>query len=238
MGKSKKDKTKKKTIRGWLIKTALKCILALMFFTVLQVLLFKFVNPPGTVNMVYEWTMGQYFEAPYVPSAYQWKDLKKISPHLQQAVLASEDQRFLNHHGFDFTEIRNVIDDVLENKGFRGASTISMQAARSLYLPSSRTVYRKAAEAWYTILIELIWDKKRIMEIYLNTVDWGTGIVGAQAGAQAYFSRDASALTPPQAALMAAVLPSPHKWSARNPGPYVQKRKKRILAQMKAMPVL
>ncbi|HCY85228.1 MAG TPA: monofunctional biosynthetic peptidoglycan transglycosylase [Desulfobacteraceae bacterium] len=231
-------KSKKKTFGGWLIRTVLKCILALVFLTCLQVLTFKFVNPPGTVNMVYEWTMGRFFEAPYVPSAYHWNDMDDISPHLRRAVLASEDQRFLTHHGFDFTEIRNVIDDMMENKGFRGASTISMQAARSLYLPASRTVYRKAAEAWYTILIELFWDKKRILEIYLNTVDWGTGIVGAQAGARAYFSRDAATLTAPQAALMAAVLPSPHKWSAKKPGPYVKKRQKRILAQMKAMPVL
>ena len=188
--------------------------------------------------MVYEWVRGNYFDAPYVSPKYEWKNLEDISPYLQQAVLASEDQRFLTHHGFDFQEIRNVIDDVFANRGFRGASTISMQAARSLYLPASRSILRKLGEAWYTIIIELVWDKKRILEIYLNTVDWGTGIVGVQAGAQAYFSCNAKDLTPAQAALMAAILPSPHKWSATNPGSYVQKRQDRILKQMRTMPVL
>ena len=204
----------------------------------LQVLAFKFINPPGTVNMVYEWVRGTFFDKPYVTPVYDWRDLDDISVHLKRAVLASEDQRFLSHNGFDFTEIRKVIDEVMDNQGFRGASTITMQAARSLFLPSSRSVLRKLAEAWYTVLMELIWDKPRIFEIYLNTVDWGTGIVGAQAGARAYFSQDAERLSPAQAALMAAVLPSPHKWSARSPGPYVKKRMRRIMGQMPAMPRL
>ncbi len=232
------DKSKKKTLRGWLIRTGMKLILLVVMLTLGQVLIFKYVNPPGTVNMAYEWVMGRYFDAPYVPSTYAWKDINKISPNLRQAVLASEDQRFLKHHGFDFEEIRNVIDQVMANRGFRGASTISMQAARSLYLPASRSIFRKAAEAWYTILIELIWDKERILEIYLNTVDWGTGIVGAQAGARAYFSCNAEQLSPSQAALMAAILPSPHKWSIKTPGPHVLKRKARILNQMRTMPLL
>ena len=231
-------KSKKKTFRGWLIRAGVKLCLLFVVLTFGQVLIFKYFNPPGTVNMAYEWVLGRYFDAPYVPSTYTWRDISKISPHLRKAVLASEDQRFLKHHGFDFEEIRNVVDQVIANKGFRGASTISMQTARSLYLPASRTIFRKAGEAWYTILIELTWDKKRILEIYLNTVDWGTGIVGAQAGARANFSCDADRLTPSQAALMAAILPSPHKWSAKDPGPYVLKRKKRILNQMRTMPVL
>lgn len=212
--------------------------LTLAVITVLQVLTFKVINPPCTVNMVYEWVLGNWFDRPYIPSAYVWKDLDAISPHLKQAVLASEDQRFLTHSGFDFHEIRNVIDEVMANQGFRGASTITMQAARSLFLPSSRSLARKAAEAWYTVLMELFWDKPRIFEIYLNTVDWGTGIVGAQAGARTYFSRNAGQLTRSQAALMAAVLPSPHKWSASSPGPYVKKRMQRIMTQMAAMPRL
>lgn len=229
-------KTVKKRVRARLVRLGLTFSLAVIMLTLAQVLAFRFVDPPGTVNMAYEWIRGRYFDVPYVRSVYEWRDMAEISPYLKQAVLASEDQRFFNHHGFDFREIRNAIGDLMEKKGFRGASTISMQAARSLYLPASRTVYRKAAEAWYTILIELVWDKNRILEIYLNTVDWGTGIVGAQAGARAYFSCDADRLTPSQAALMAAVLPSPHKWSARNPGPHVRKRQKRILGQMRFMP--
>jgi len=223
-----------KKLTGLLIRL----IFLLVMVSALQVLAVRIVNPPGTVNMVYEWIRGTVFDKPYVAKAYAWKDLDDISPHLRQAVLASEDQRFLSHNGFDFTEIRKVIDEVMANQGVRGASTITMQAARSLFLPSSRSIARKLAEAWYTVLMELFWDKHRILEIYLNTVDWGTGIVGAQAGARAYFNRDAGQLTPSQAALMAAVLPSPHKWSARSPGPYVKKRMKRIMGQMGAMPRL
>jgi len=219
-----------------MIRAGIRLCLMLILFSVFQILTFKFFNPPGTVNMAYEWAMGKYLKAPYIPSAYAWKNIEQISPHLQKAVLASEDQRFLTHHGFDFKEIKNVIKDVFARKGMRGASTISMQAARSLFLPASRSVVRKLGEAWYTILIELIWDKKRILEIYLNTVDWGTGIVGAQAGARAYFSCNADELTRSQATLMAAILPSPHKWSAKNPSPHVRQRRDRILRQMKAMP--
>lgn len=232
------EKKQKITIRGWIIRTGIRLCLVLIILSFCQVLTFKLFNPPGSVNMAYEWVMGKYFDAPFVPSVFTWKDLEHISPHLKQAVIASEDQRFLTHSGFDFKEIEIVIKDVLAKKGFRGASTISMQAARSLFLPASRSVVRKLGEAWYTILIELVWDKKRIFEVYLNTVDWGTGIVGAQAGARAYFSCDADKLTPSQAAVMAAILPSPHKWSAKRPGPHVRKRRDRILKQMKAMPVL
>ena len=228
----------KKSIIGWMIGTLVKLAVLLALISILQVAVIKVVNPPGTVNMAYEWVLGTWFDKPYVPHTYVWRDLNDISGHLKQAVLASEDQRFLSHNGFDFQEIRRVIDEVIANQKLRGASTISMQAARSLFLPSSRSVSRKAAELWYTILLELLWDKQRILEIYLNTVDWGTGIVGAQAAAMAYFSKDAGQLTPDQAALMAAVLPSPHKWSATHPGPYVQKRMRRIKVQMAAMPTL
>jgi monofunctional biosynthetic peptidoglycan transglycosylase len=144
----------------------------------------------------------------------------------------------MDHHGFDFREIKNAVEEIINHKGFRGASTISMQTARSLFLPSSRTFARKLAEAWYTVMIELVWDKKRILEIYLNTVDWGRANVGAQAAAQAYFSCDAKDLTAKQAALLAAILPSPHKRSAVTPDPHVLRRQSRILKQMKNMPVL
>jgi len=227
-----------KTLAGQMIRLMVHLLLLLVLVSALQVLAVKFVNPPGTVNMVYEWVLGTFFDKPYVEPVYAWKNIDNISIHLKQAVLASEDQRFLAHNGFDFLEIRKVVDEVMANRGFRGASTITMQAARSLFLPSSRNLLRKLAEAWYTVLMELIWDKPRIFEIYLNTVDWGTGIVGAQAGARTYFDQDAGQLSPAQAALMAAVLPSPHKWSARSPGPYVKKRMKRILGQMGTMPRL
>ncbi len=223
---------------GGLWKFFFKLILSLVFFSVFQVLVFKYLDPPGTVNMIWERLLSQFNQTEYIKPQYSWQTLVKISPHLKQAVLASEDQRFLTHNGFDFKEMKIVIENMVNKHQFRGASTISMQAARSLFLPSSRSLFRKAAEAWYTILIELFWDKQRILEVYLNTVDWGTHLVGAQAGAQGYFSCDAEQLTQHQAALMAAVLPSPHKWSAKNPSAYILNRQQRILKQMQAMPLL
>ena len=223
---------------GGLWKFFFKLILSLVFFSVFQVLVFKYLDPPGTVNMIWERLLSQFNQTEYIKPQYSWQTLVKISPHLKQAVLASEDQRFLTHNGFDFKEMKIVIENMVNKHQFRGASTISMQAARSLFLPSSRSLFRKAAEAWYTILIELFWDKQRILEVYLNTVDWGTHLVGAQAGAQGYFSCNAEQLTQHQAALMAAVLPSPHKWSAKNPSAYILNRQQRILKQMQTMPLL
>ncbi len=226
----------KKTIFDWIRKAVLRLVLLLVAVSFLQVAALTFFNPPGTVNMVYEWAIATWKDMAFKSRAYKWTDIEDISPYLQKAVLASEDQRFFHHHGFDFTEIKHALGDIITGKGLRGASTISMQAARSLFLPSSRSVIRKIAEAWYTVIIELVWSKKRILEIYLNTVDWGKANVGAQAAAQAYFSCNARDLTADQAALLAAILPSPHKWSAVNPTPYIIQRKERILKQMPPMP--
>lgn len=230
---------KKRTkLAKWMIRTLVKLAIALVAVTAVQVWTLKYINPPVTVNMVYEWILGNYFNHPYVRPVYAWKDLEQISPHLRRAVLASEDQRFLTHHGFDLHEMQNVVEGMLDGQGFRGASTITMQASRSLFLPASRSILRKLAEAWYTIWMELLWDKARILEIYLNTVDWGTGLVGAQAAARHNFNTHAGRLTPSQAALLAAVLPSPHKWSAKTPSDYIKTRQKWIMSQMPAMPAI
>ncbi len=231
-------KKKKKSFLGWIWRSFITLCLVLVFFSIFQVLIFKYVNPPGTVNMAWEIILFKINKTKHINSKYSWQDLEKISIHLQKAVLASEDQRFLLHHGFDFEELKIVFEDMVYKHQFRGGSTISMQAARSLFLPFSKSFLRKLSEAWYTVLMELFWDKKRILEIYLNTVDWGTGLVGAQAGARAYFSSDAEKLTKPQAALMAAILPSPHKWSVKNPSSYIKKRQQRIMKQMTSMPLL
>ncbi len=233
-----KKKTQRHAIAAWVFKTLVKFFLVLVSLTLLQVAVLKYVNPPFTVNMVWERLRHQWFDAHYVVPAYEWRNLSDISPHLKQAVIAAEDQRFLTHHGFDFQEIKIVINDVFEGKSARGASTITMQAARSVFLPATRNPLRKLGEVWYTLLIELIWDKMRILEMYLNTVDWGTGIVGAQAGAWRYYQSSAAELTPDQAALMAAILPSPHILSPSEPTPSMETRQQRILSDMPRMPLL
>lgn len=209
-----------------------------MFLTLVQVLALRFINPPFTPNLAWEWAQSVLEKKPRQRPAYTWKNLQDISPHLRKAVLAAEDQRFLTHNGFDFNEIKNAVKTLIEKKKLRGASTISMQTARSVFLLSSRSMVRKLAEIYYTLLIELFWDKHRILEMYLNTVDWGTHITGAEAAAQQYFSTTARHLTPAQAALMTAVLPNPHRWSVRYPSAYLKGRQQKIMADLQRMPLL
>ena len=173
----------------------------------------------------------------YQPNKF-WRPLKDISPHLRKAVLAGEDQRFLSHHGFDFTELNQAIKEMALKKGFRGASTISMQVARTVFLWPKRSWVRKAGEAYYTVLIEILWRKERILEIYLNTVDWGSGLMGAEAASRKYFQCSSARIFSNQAALLAAILPNPDKWSPINPSAWVLMRQKRILKDMKRMPLL
>jgi monofunctional biosynthetic peptidoglycan transglycosylase len=164
--------------------------------------------------------------------------LEEISPHLRKAVLAGEDQRFLSHHGFDFTEMGEAFQDILSGGRTRGASTITMQTARTVFLWPERTWFRKLAEAYYTVWIETFWSKQRILEVYLNTVDWGRGIVGGEAASRAYFGVSADRLSRSQAALLVAILPNPHAWSPIRPNWIVLRRQARILKDMNKMPLV
>ena len=203
-----------------------------------QVLLLRFVNPPFTVRTARAWFQNKLTMRQDQRPLYHWRQLKEISPHLRKAVLAGEDQRFLSHHGFDFVEMNRAFWDILTEKGTRGASTITMQAARTMFLWPGRSWLRKIAEAYYTLLIEIFWSKERILEIYLNTVDWGTGIMGAETASRRYFHTPSSRISASQAALLAAILPNPHKWSPINPSRQVEERKRRIMQDMARMPLI
>ena len=232
---------KKRRIKNWwtkLRKVAFKCVFCIFLFTQLQVISLKFINPPTTPNVAWEWGEALIKKAPEKKPSYHWTKIESISPYLRRSVLAAEDQRFLSHNGFDYNEIRNAVKTIIKRKKPRGASTISMQTARSVFLLSSRSLARKAAEAYYTVLIEIFWSKRRILEMYLNTVDWGTGVTGAEAAAQKYFSKSARKLTAAEAALMTAVLPNPHRWSVRKPTPYLQSRQRQIMKDQRIMPLL
>lgn len=233
-----KKKSKIKTFFLNLNKLLLKVVFILFLFTLLQVFALKFINPPLTPNVA--WEIGEAFikKDPSKRPDYRFKKIEEISPHLRRAVLAAEDQRFLSHNGFDTTEIVNALKRFMKTRRIRGASTISMQTARSVFLLSSRSGFRKAAEIYYTVLIELMWDKQRILEMYLNTVDWGTAITGAEAAAQNYFGVSAKNLNRSQAALMTAVLPNPHRWSVKQPTDYLRARQSNILKSMPLMPLL
>jgi monofunctional biosynthetic peptidoglycan transglycosylase len=232
-----KKKNKHKFLT-WICKTIIKIIFFVFCFTIIQVFTLKYINPPFTPNTAWEWAESIIKDQPEKRPKYKFKNLQDISPHLQRAVIAAEDQRFLSHNGFDFTEIKIVIKTLLKKKELRGASTISMQTARSVFLLSSKSIFRKIAEMYYTVLIELFWDKSRILEMYLNTVDWGTGVTGAQAASLKYFSKQARDLTLSQAALMTAILPNPHKWSVKNPSAYIKMRQGKIMKDLPKMPLL
>lgn len=231
----KKEKKKKKKLLRVLISYTVKLFFLFFLIAVLQVVSLRYIDPPFSFSTAVLMLKNTFTDKKYIIPEGEWRPLKDISPLLVKAVLASEDQRFMVHNGFDFEEINLAVKDIIESKRVRGASTITMQAARTVFLWHDRTVFRKLAEAYYTFLMELIIPKVRIIEIYLNMVDWGNGIIGAEAASKKYFNVSASDLNASQAALLAAVLPSPHRWSPNNPNRQVLARKRKILKSMDRM---
>jgi len=198
-------------------------ILSVLFFfalpaPVILLLIFRILPVPFTPQMAINFVT-------FNPVHYSWRGMGEISPYLQRAVIGSEDQNFCNHHGFDWKEIDDAWRDYTKrHKPLRGASTLSQQTARELFLTPVRSFVRKGVEAWLTVLIEGLWPKQRILTVYLNVVDWGHGNFGAEAASQDYFGIPAEALSRAQAARLAAVLPNPERWKADRPGRYVRRR--------------
>jgi monofunctional biosynthetic peptidoglycan transglycosylase len=187
-----------------------------------SVLVYRFIPPPVTILMVQRLFEGKGLDR-------RWVSLKKMSPALPNAVIAAEDARYCSHFGFDFQALEKAMAHNKRRPGrIRGGSTISQQTAKNVFLWPQRSYVRKGLEAYFTVLIETLWGKKRIMEVYLNTVEWGPGVYGADSAARKYFGVGADQLSPAQAARLAAILPSPLKWRAAKPGPYVRKRSQRI----------
>ncbi len=206
----------------------------LVLVSLLQVASLRYINPPFfLITPVKSITQG--FNARSTGPSVRWRSMEQMPPYVKKAVLAAEDQRFLTHNGFDLIELNKAIKDMVTGKGHRGASTITMQVARTVFLWPARTWVRKGFEAYYTVLLEVFLPKKRILEVYLNTVDWGKGIRGVEAAARAYFHVSATHVNRAQAALLAAILPSPHRWSPTKPNARVLGRQKRILNDMNKM---
>jgi monofunctional biosynthetic peptidoglycan transglycosylase len=168
---------------------------------------------------------------------HHWVSLEKMSPSMPVAVMASEDQRFLTHHGFDFDAIQKAAESNKDGKKIRGGSTISQQTAKNVFLWPGRSWIRKGFETYFTFLIELLWSKQRIMEVYLNSIEMGDGIYGVDAVAEYHFNTDASGLSRADCALIAATLPNPRKFSSKEPSAYMLKRQRQIQVQMKYMPL-
>ena len=201
---------------------------------ILVVLVFRFVPVPVSGLMVQRRVEAWSSPKPYV-SRHRWVPLEEISPNLGAAVIAAEDQNFPEHFGFDWQAIEKAVQHNEHSRRKRGASTVSQQAAKNLFLWNSRSWTRKGLEAWFTLLIETGWSKRRILEVYLNIVEFGDGIYGAEAAARTFFGKPAARLTPSEAALLAAVLPNPRKFQASAPSDYIRGRQAWILDQMRQL---
>ncbi len=208
-----------------------KSLLWFVAISIGLVILFKWVPVPATPLMVIR-TVQQAVNGDDIVWKHDWEPIENISKNLQLAVICSEDQNFLNHHGFDMKAIEKAIEYNKKGKKTRGASTISQQTAKNVFLWPHRSWVRKGLEAYFTFLIELIWSKERIMEVYLNSVEMGHGIYGAEAAAQHWFNRPASSLRLNQATAIAAILPSPLRYRANPATNYIQRRKNWIARQI------
>lgn len=216
----------------------LRWAVALFFSsTILVVVAYRFIPVYITPLMVIR-CCQQVANGEHITLHHSWKSLDEgISPHLPVAVMASEDQRFLLHHGFDFNAIKNAARNNRNGSGRKlGASTISQQTAKNVFLWPGRSWTRKGFEAYFTALIELLWGKHRIMEVYLNSIEMGDGIYGAEAVAEHHFSKSASELSRSECALIAATLPNPRKFDSSNPSGYMRARRGKIEYEMKFMP--
>src|SRR5262245_13239418 len=209
----------------------LKLVVATVILSVVPVILLRFVRPPFSALMV-ERRVNSWFAANRYSSSYRWVNLDRISPAMGVAVIASEDQAFPQHYGFDWQAIQRAISHNERSARTRGASTLTQQTAKNLFLWSGRSWLRKGFEAYFTVLIEAFWNKRRILETYLNIVEFGDGIYGVEAAAQKYFGKPAAKLNSEEAALLAAVLPNPHRFKVGAPSTYVRERQQWILQQM------
>ncbi|WLT29970.1 monofunctional biosynthetic peptidoglycan transglycosylase [Geothrix sp. PMB-07] len=201
---------------------------------IILVLTFRFAPVPTSGLMLQRRVESWSADKPYV-ARHQWVPLEDISPSLGVAVIAAEDQNFADHFGFDWQAIEKAIQHNEVSRRKRGASTVSQQTAKNLFLWSSRSWVRKGFEAWFTLLIETGWSKRRILEVYLNIVEFGDGVYGAEAAARTYFGKPAKRLSPSEAALLAAVLPNPRKFHANAPSEYIRGRQAWILNQMRQL---
>jgi monofunctional glycosyltransferase len=210
--------------RGWISRGLGLIWKALLWFVIVSigwVLLYRLIDPPVTYLMLRNGLAG-------APIDKDWTGLEDMTANLPYAAIAAEDAGFCKHSGFDFSAIERARKANARGKKLRGGSTISQQTAKNVFLWPNRSYLRKGLEAWFTVLIEVLWPKRRIMEVYLNVAEWGPGVYGAQAASRYYFDKDANALTRTQAARLVSILPSPKKWSPNTPGKRVQRKARNV----------
>lgn len=208
-----------------------KAIVCFVVVSILSVILFRWVPVPVTPLMLIR-CVEQKMDGKKMHMEHDWVPFEEITPKLQLAVVCSEDQNYLKHFGFDWGAIQKAMKENEQGKHMRGASTITQQTAKNVFLWSGRSYLRKAFEVWFTLLIEIFWSKERIMEVYLNSIEMGDGVYGAEAASQYWFKKKAVKLTKDEAAAIAAILPSPLRYKANPPSNYISKRKEWIKQQM------
>jgi monofunctional biosynthetic peptidoglycan transglycosylase len=230
-----KNKSTKPTNRTFFQKLKTFIWKATLWFFVVSIFLvffFKWVPVPFTPLMITR-AIEQKFNGKEMTCSHDWVALEDISSNLQKAIIASEDGNFLKHNGFDFKAMQKAFKNNNRGKKLKGGSTISQQTAKNVFLWQGRSYLRKGLEAYFTFLIELVWGKERIMEVYLNSIEMGNGVYGAEAAAKYWYKTDAKSLTKIQAAGIAAILPNPRKFKASNSSSYIEKRKSKILRIMR-----
>ena len=214
-----------------LIKKAIFWFLAVSF---VWVLIYRFINPPITFLMLQR-AVERKIDGKDLKIDKSWIRIEDISTNLKRAAIAGEDVNFLNHMGFDFKAMETAFEKNKKGKRVRGGSTISQQTAKNVFLWPGRSYIRKAFEAYFTVLIELLWGKERILEVYLNLIEMGDGIYGAEAAVQNYWGKSANSMSKSQAALLVAVLPNPLRWSPARPTRFVYYKQGLILRNMRAL---
>lgn len=226
------SKANKNTFGSRMLRFFRNLIIIFFLGSIGWVILARFIPVLVTPLMLIR-SVEAVFDGKPVRNAKTWVPIEEISPNMVQAVVASEDNLFMKHWGFSFTDIEKAIKHNKKAKRIRGGSTISQQTAKNVFLWPKRSYLRKGLEAYFTVLIEIFWSKERIMEVYLNVIEMGDGIYGVEAASQEYFDKSAAKLTKSQAALIAACLPNPRKYKVANPSSYISRRKLKIVSLMR-----
>ena len=226
---------RRKGLLARLVRTALLALVAWIAVTVTTVVALRWVNPPTTAFMLRDRIGAVLGGEKGYEFRHEWRDSDRISPYAALAVVAAEDQKFPWHRGFDLEQIDKALADRERGRRVRGASTISQQVAKNLFLWPGQSWFRKGLEAGITVLIELAWPKQRVLEVYLNVAEFGRGTWGVQVASRRFFHKDAARLTPAEAALLAAVLPAPKRFRADAPSNYVRRRQAWIQRQMASL---
>lgn len=215
-----------------IIRITTKFLLFFFGISIGLTIIYRFVPPPITYLMVQR-VVEQKIDGEKIKLKKDWVSIDEISSFMVRAAIASEDGRFLEHHGFDLEAMQKAYKFNQKSKRTKGGSTITQQVAKNIFLWPQRSYFRKAMEAYFTVLIEVFWSKKRIMEVYLNCIEMGDGIYGIEEASKYYFKKPAKDLSKRESAAIAAILPNPIKWSASKPNAYIQKRQYRILKAMR-----